>query len=311
MFDCEITRKPVNFAYIEDPNSALMSTLTIDQFCNSHRIDLHTHTTCSDGKLCPKTLVDRATNFQLDVLAITDHDTISGLSIANEYILEKNIPLTLIKGIEISTRWHGFDIHVVGLNIDDQSPELLTLISAQQAAREERAANMGEKLAKAGFSGIYQEAKKLAGAGTITRSHFAQVLFNRGEISNLQAAFDKYIGKGKRAFVKPQWCEIKEAIDVIHQAGGSAVLAHPIRYDLSAKWRRRLVEEFKEAGGDALEIVLPQMSPDHRKQMLKYCQEYDLHASLGSDFHSPSKWSDLGKNLHLPDDAEPVWALWQ
>lgn len=311
MFDCLTTRKPVNFARIEDLKSTLMSTLTIKQFRKNHRIDLHTHTTCSDGKLCPKTLVDRATNFQLDVLAITDHDTVSGLSVANEYIVEKNIPLTLIKGIEISTRWHGFDIHVVGLNIDDKSPTLVSLINAQQMAREERAEVMGERLEKVGFIGIYDEAKRLAGEGSITRSHFAQVLFNRGAISNLQAAFDKYIGKGKRAFVKPQWCEIKDAVDVIHQAGGSAVLAHPIRYDLSAKWRRKLVEEFKEAGGDALEIVLPQMSPDHRKQMLKYCQEYDLHASLGSDFHFPSRWSDLGKNLCLPDEAKPVWQLWQ
>lgn len=288
-----------------------MSTLSIEQFSNTHRIDLHSHTTCSDGKLCPKTLVDRAHNFQLDVLAITDHDTVSGLSIAKDYILEKNIPLTLISGIEISTQWHGFDIHVVGLNIDADNTSLVALIEQQQQAREDRAIKMGEKLDKAGFTDIYQDAKRLAGDGTITRSHFAHALFNRGEISQLQKAFDKYIGKGKRAFVKPQWCEIKDAVDVIHKAGGTAVLAHPIRYDLSAKWRRKLIVDFKEAGGDALEIVLPQMSPDHRKQMLMYCQEYDLFASLGSDFHFPSRWSDLGKKLHLPDEAKPVWELWQ
>ena len=119
------------------------------------------------------------------------------------------------------------------------------------------------------------------------------------------------IGKGKRAYVKPTWCEIKEAVEVIHSAGGVAVMAHPVRYDLSAKWLRRLIVQFKEEGGDALEIVLPQMSPDQRRQMLTYCLEYDLYASMGSDFHYPTKWSDLGRNLTLPENCRPVWQLWQ
>jgi len=150
----------------------------------------------------------------------------------------------------------------------------------------------------------------LAGFGSITRAHFARVLLQQGKISNLQAAFDKYIGKGKRAFVKPSWCSIGDAIAAIHHAGGSAVMAHPVRYGMSTKWLRRLVVDFKEAKGNGLEIVLPQMNNEQRKLMLSFCLEYNLHASMGSDFHHPSKWSDLGRNLRMPEQVKPIWLLW-
>lgn len=277
---------------------------------SSSRVDLHSHTKCSDGGLTPQELIERAVNFQLDVLAITDHDTVAGLSIAKEYIVEKNHPLTLINGIEISTAWHGFEIHIVGLNIDVENTELQNLITSQQAARELRATTMGEKLAKCGFPDVYQEAKALAGQGSITRAHFAKVLLQQGHVDHMQKAFDKYIGKGQRAFVNPNWCSIEEAVTAIHQAGGTAVIAHPVRYDLSTKWLRRLVIQFKAAQGDGLEIVLPQMAKEQRKLMLSFCLEYDLHASMGSDFHYPSRWSDLGRNLHMPETVKPIWALW-
>ena len=114
----------------------------------------------------------------------------------------------------------------------------------------------------------------------------------------------------QKAYVKPTWCSIETAVDAIHAAGGSAVMAHPIRYDLSAKWLRRLIVHFKESQGDGLEVVLPQMNPQQRQIMLNYCLEYDLHASTGSDFHHPNKWSDLGRNLTLPDGAKPIWTMW-
>lgn len=285
-----------------------MSTVDFEHY-SSLRVDFHTHTNCSDGKLSPQMLIERAVNFQLDVLAITDHDTVSALDIAKRYILDKNISLNLINGIEISTYWQGFEIHVVGLNIDPNAPALQTLIASQQQERERRADLMNEKLAKCGFVDVLAQAKLLAGEGSITRAHFARVLHNNGDVNTMQAAFDKYIGKGKRAFVKPQWCDIDSAIDAIHAAGGVAVLAHPVRYDMTTKWLRRLVVDFKNAGGDAMEIVLPQMNPEQRRLMLSFCLEYDLYASLGSDFHYPSKWSDLGRNLKLPEDCNPVWQL--
>ncbi len=275
------------------------------------RIDLHSHTQCSDGALTPQALIDRACNYQIAALAITDHDTIAALDIADSYINEKKLSLKLIHGIEISTAWRGFEIHIVGLNIDKSSEVLKQLIVNQQQLREQRAVSIGEKLAKCGFADIYNRAKSLAGEGTITRAHFAKVLYQQGHVASMQKAFDKYIGKGQRAFVKPNWCSIEQAIAVIHDASGSAVLAHPIRYDLSSKWLRRLIVHFKEVKGDGLEIVLPQMNAQQRQTMLNFSLEYDLHASTGSDFHQPSRWSDLGRNLLLPEGAKPIWALWQ
>lgn len=289
---------------------SLMSTKNFIDYKNC-RVDLHSHTTCSDGGLSPQELIDRAVNFQIDVLAITDHDTTHAIDIANRYILEKNYPLKLINGIEISTSWHGFEIHIVGLNINPDNSELCALVSQQQQAREDRALAIGEKLEKCGFEGVYRQAKLLAGDGSITRAHFAKVLLQQGKVATLQAAFDKYIGKGKRAYVKPNWCSIQQAIDTIHQADGVAVMAHPVRYDLSTKWLRRLVVEFKNASGDGLEIVLPQMNNDQRRLMLSFCLEYGLKASMGSDFHYPSRWSDLGRNLIMPDTATPIWEEWQ
>jgi predicted metal-dependent phosphoesterase TrpH len=290
-----------------------MSTtdFTIDKDFSNLRVDLHSHTNCSDGALTPKELIERAVNFQIDVLAITDHDSVKGLDIAKQTILDQNIPLTLINGIEISTQWQGFEIHIVGLNIDPEHAQLQSLISAQQQRREDRATSMGEKLEKCGFNDVYSDAKAMAGEGSITRAHFARVLLQRGVVSKMQSAFDKYIGKGKRAYVKPNWCSIEEAVATIHAAGGVAVMAHPIRYDLTAKWLRRLIVEFKDAQGDGLEVVLPQMNNEQRKIMLNYCSEYDLYASMGSDFHQPSRWSDLGRNLVMPEQANPIWQLWQ
>lgn len=274
------------------------------------RIDLHSHTLCSDGKLTPEELVERAVNRQIDVLAITDHDTVAALASAKRYITEQQYALKIIDGIEISTAWQGFEIHIVGLNINPEHSALTKFITEQQHYREQRAAQIAAKLAKVGFDDMLTKAKQLAGEGSITRAHFAQVLLAEGAVDKLQKAFDKYLGKGKKAYVKPLWPEISEAIDIIHQAGGQAVVAHPVRYDLSTKWLRRLLVEFSDAGGDGMEIVLPQMNLAQKQLMLSLCLQYNLQASLGSDFHFPSQWTDLGKNLVLPDNCTPIWQTW-
>ncbi|WP_068547843.1 RNase RNM [Thalassotalea crassostreae] len=291
-----------------------MSTLSDENKTNNYnslRIDLHSHTTCSDGHLSPQELVSRAENYQIEQFAITDHDTVDAFSIAQQHIDEQNFKLRLISGIEISTMWENFEIHIVGLNIDTEHPALTTLIEQQQNAREQRAQLMAEKLTKAGFENCYEDAKLLAHQGTITRAHFARVLHNRGVVSTMQKAFDKYIGKGKRAYVKPQWCSIEQAILVIHQAGGKSVIAHPMKYDLSNKWLRRLIVDFSDAGGDAMEVASPQMNEQQRLFLRQLLVEYQLQGSVGSDFHFPSRWSDLGKNLTLPDDVDVVWQHWQ
>lgn len=271
------------------------------------KIDLHSHTTESDGSLTPSELVMRASVKQVDVLAITDHDSVAGVQAAYDEISSKKLQLDLVAGVEISTKWNGFDIHIVGLCIDIQSKQLNTLLAEQRQKRQERAQKIGEKLEKKGLSGTVALATKLAGGESISRSHFAKALLELGYISNFDQAFKKYLGKGKSAFVTPQWCTIEEACRSIREAGGIAVLAHPVRYDLSNKWLRKLISEFKLAGGDAIEVGLVQMNPDQKKFVAQLAHENDLMSSQGSDFHHIGRWTELGRNLSVTEHCSPVW----
>lgn len=179
------------------------------------KIDLHSHTRHSDGYLTPTELVARAQTMQIDVLAITDHDTVAGIDEAMHYQSSQKRPMQIIPGIELSTSWHGFDIHIVGLNLDHDSAELLDRLALQKAARNQRAQKIAIKLEKAGIADTFADASRLAGEGQITRSHFARVIMDRGLVSDQQAAFDKYLGKGKRAHVSPQWISIEQAVSWI------------------------------------------------------------------------------------------------
>ncbi|UTV28648.1 RNase RNM [Photobacterium atrarenae] len=273
--------------------------------------DLHSHTTASDGRLSPEELVKRAVASRVDVLAITDHDTVAGLESAQQVIDAENLPLTLIKGIEISTLWQNFDIHVVGLNIDPSHPALVALIAEQAARREARAALIAERLEKRRMPGALAGAKVLAGGATLTRAHFAQWLVEQGYAKNMQAVFKKFLTRNNLGYVPPNWCSIAEAVVVIHAAGGQAVLAHPGRYKLNGKWLKRLLASFAEANGDAMEVAQPQQAPQERRMLGDYAIEYHLLASQGSDFHYPSPWTELGRNLWLPKGVTEVWQDWQ
>lgn len=273
-------------------------------------IDLHSHTTASDGQLTPSELVVRAENRQVHMLAITDHDSVDGLAVARQVIEDKQLKLTLINGIEITTNWLNHEIHVVGVNIDPEHVTLTELILLQKVKREERAIEMGRRLEKAKIPGVYEGAKLLAGEGAITRAHFARHLVATGIAPTFQKVFDKYLSRGNTGYVPHNWVDIEVAIKIIHQAGGQAILAHPNHYDLSNKWMRRLFTDFKQYKGDAMEVAMGQQSPQMRLQLAMWSKEYQLLASQGSDFHFVGRWRDLGKALHLPDIAEPIWADW-
>ncbi|MDA0126614.1 PHP domain-containing protein [Vibrio sp. MarTm2] len=274
------------------------------------RIDLHSHTTASDGRLPPNELIDRALSFNLEVLAITDHDTVDGLAPAHGYINENQLPIKLINGIEISTVWQNKDIHIVGLNIDPNSPKLQALIAQQKAHREGRAELIAHRLGKATREGVLEEVKQIAGDAPITRAHFAKWLVENGYAKTMQQVFKKYLTRNNPGYVPPAWCSMSEAVEAIHAAGGQAVLAHPGRYDLTAKWIKRLLAAFVEAGGDAMEIAQPQQGQQERRNLADYAIQYKLLASQGSDFHYPSPWMELGRNLWLPSGVEPVWKDW-
>jgi len=275
------------------------------------KIDLHSHTCFSDGALTPEELLYRAHNLQVDMLAVTDHDTVAAIDPIIALQKTQKRSLHVIPGIELSTTWHGFDIHIVGLQIDWRDPLLASRLEQQQKNRMARAEKIAQKLQASDCEDLLPIVKSMAGKGQITRAHYAKALIEKGYVSNFEQAFRKYLAKGKRAYVKSSWISIAEATQWITQAGGVPVLAHPSRYELSAKWLRRLIIEFKNSGGKAIEVVYPGLSSVIKQQMVKYALEYDLHASTGSDFHAPGRWRELGRNLELPELTLPVWSLWQ
>jgi len=273
--------------------------------------DLHSHTQASDGLLTPEELVYRAVEMRVGTLAITDHDTTSAIPAARAEILRAGLNLTLINGVEISTLWENHEIHIVGLNIDIAHPAMVTLLEEQKARRQARAMQIGERLEKAHIPGAWEGALRLANGGAVTRGHFARFLIENGKASDVAGVFKKYLARGKTGYVPPQWCTIKQAIDVIHHSGGKAVVAHPGRYDLSAKWLKRLLAHFAEQGGDAMEVAQCQQAPNERTQLAAYAQQFGLMASQGSDFHQPCPWIELGRKLWLPAGVEAVWQLWE
>jgi len=273
--------------------------------------DLHSHTQASDGLLSPEELVHRAVEMRVGTLAITDHDTTSAIPAARAEIARAGLNLSLINGVEISTLWENHEIHIVGLNIDIEHPAMVTLLEEQKARRQARAMQIGERLEKAHIPGAWEGALRLANGGAVARGHFARFLIESGKASDVAGVFKKYLARGKTGYVPPQWCTIKQAIDVIHHSGGKAVVAHPGRYDLSAKWLKRLLAHFAEQGGDAMEVAQCQQAPNERTQLAAYAQQFGLMASQGSDFHQPCPWIELGRKLWLPAGVEAVWQLWE
>ncbi|CBJ81406.1 Protein trpH [Xenorhabdus bovienii SS-2004] len=274
------------------------------------RYDLHSHTTASDGVLSPEQLVDRAVSMGINVLAITDHDTTDGIPPARVYIQQQNLPLSLVAGVEISTLWENFEIHIVALNIDTDCVFLTNFLSNQVTLRKQRGIEIGQRLAKVGIPDAWEGASRLANGGQVTRGHFARYLIEAGVEPTIPKVFKKYLAKGKIGYVPAQWCTIEQAIETIHQAGGQAVIAHPGRYDLSMKWLKRLIAWFQQHGGDAMEVAQCQQAPNERQQLGQLAKEYGLKVSLGSDFHQPCSWIELGRNLWLPGDVIPIWHDW-
>lgn len=267
--------------------------------------DLHCHSTASDGVLTPTELVQRAFEQGVNVLALTDHDSIGGIPEARQQAEQCGIQL--INGVEISTEWENRGIHIVGLGFDETSVGMTALLNQQAQTRYQRAVKIGEKLEKVGVPNAFEGAKSLAN-GEVTRAHYARYLVQIGKVSNENQAFKKYLSQGKSCYVKSAWVDIPTAINVIHQAGGLAVLAHPLRYTMTTRWLKRLITEFNEWGGDGLEVAgSGGQTADQRHLLARWAKEYELLGSVGSDFHFPCGWIELGKSLWLPEDVKPIW----
>jgi len=271
--------------------------------------DLHTHSTASDGALSPADLVEKAARAGVETLALTDHDTISGLCDAQTAAVKHNI--NLINGIELSTLWNNKTIHVVGLNINPDNKDMIDASHHLKQLREERAIKIGEKLSKAGIDGAYENTKQIAGNGTVTRQHFAQFLIAYGHAKNQTEVFKRFLVKNKPGYVSVNWPSLVETINRIDAAGGVAVIAHPLRYKMTATSLRKLIAEFKECGGEAIEVVTGHNLPAEIELASNYAKRCDIAASIGSDFHNENTpWAQLGKLSSLPNGLTPVWELW-
>lgn len=272
------------------------------------KFDLHSHSHFSDGILSPEMLVKRAKERDVNVLALTDHDTIAGLFLAQKAADECGI--TLINGIEFSSQWGKGGVHIVGLGLNLQSAVLAEAVAYQHNARISRASQIAARLAKTGITGSLEGAQAIAGEALVGRPHFAQHLVNIGAVNNINAAFKKYLGAGKSADVKYQWPDMRTVIEWIHAADGVAVLAHPCKYDLTRTKMCAMVKDFTQAGGDALEVISGQQASAMTEDLARIAAMNNLAASCGSDFHVPDHaWQELGSCSNLPSSCRPVWQL--
>jgi predicted metal-dependent phosphoesterase TrpH len=273
-------------------------------------IDLHCHSTVSDGLLTPTQLVEHAAARGVDVLALTDHDDVGGLAEARGMAAEKNI--TLINGVEISVDWRGQTLHIVGLGIDPEHPDLACGLSSIRNGRMVRARNIATQLDKIGIHGSFEGACRNAGEGHLLgRMHFARFLVQQGHARDVKAVFKKYLVKGKPGYAPHQWAPLSDAVGWIRASGGRAVIAHPGRYKLSRKAMDELLEEFRALGGEAIEVITGSHTPEQSMQFARHSQRLGLLASRGSDFHGPGEsYFDLGRMPALPAICRPVWHDW-
>ncbi|MDI5935869.1 PHP domain-containing protein [Halomonas kalidii] len=271
-------------------------------------IDLHMHSTASDGALPPAEVVALCKARGLTHMALTDHDTMAGIDEASAAAAREGI--RLLPGTELSTRWAGINIHVVGLLPEGPRGTLVAGLAAQAVAREARAELIARRLEKLGLENALVRAREQAGSPRpLGRPDFARALVAAGLVPDVATAFRKHLGNGKAGDVKTHWPELAEAVGWVLDAGGVAVLAHPMRHGLTRRKRGLLLDAFRAAGGQAAELVSGFQNPDATRDLARQLQERGLYASVGSDFHFPGGHLAPGSMSPVPRTATPpVWA---
>lgn len=273
-------------------------------------VDLHCHSTISDGLYPPEQLVAHAHKQGVKVLALTDHDDVGGLHTARK--AAESLGMTFINGVEISVTWKKYTLHIVGLRIDPEYAPLKSALESVRQSRLERAKTMGAALKAVGIEGAFEGAQAIAGNSIITRSHFARFLVEAGHVKGVKAVFKKYLVKGKPGYVEQQWMSLEQAVTLIKESGGSAVIAHPGRYGLGMVNTHLLMHEFRKYGGEAIEVVTGSHTPPQYDQFAKVAHRFSLKSSLGSDFHGPGvSYMEMGCIRDLPSGCVPVWQDWE
>jgi predicted metal-dependent phosphoesterase TrpH len=275
--------------------------------------DLHCHSTASDGELSPRELYAQATDAGVELLALTDHDTVAGfVELRAALRLEPAGSCRLISGVELSTAWNKCNVHVVGLDIDETAEPMQQALARQSQIRFSRARMIADKLGRAGISGAFDGALALARGAPPCRPHFAAWLVQHGVCQSSGQAFDRYLSNQKMAGINHHWPALEEAVAWIADAGGVAVLAHPENYNLTRAKLRRLSADFAAAGGRGIELAARGKTPAVAASIEQLCREYGLAASIGSDYHGAHmSWKRLGCTPSIPADIIPVWDLFQ
>ncbi len=256
--------------------------------------DLHCHSCYSDGELTPVELLKDAADKGVQVFAITDHDTVVGVSEFRQAAIEYGI--RAITGAELTSQWGRSMVHIIGLGFDELNPALTDYLKQLDELRLRRAGMIAEKLCKRNMPDLLPRVLELAGDGQIGRPLFAQAMVEAGIVNNEAQAFNRFLGAGKIGDVKVEWPTMAQAIDIIHQAGGIAVLAHPTKYNMTFTKVRLLVDAFSEHGGDAIEISYPGVESGHLLQLDKLALKHKMMVSAGSDFHKRQfHWTGIGK----------------
>jgi predicted metal-dependent phosphoesterase TrpH len=270
-------------------------------------VDLHSHSTHSDGLLTPAEVAARAAAQGVTMYALTDHDELSGLPLARAEAQARG--MTFIAGVEISVSWLHETMHIVGLNIDAEHPELANGLREVRKGRGERAERIGADLERAGIADALAGARRYArNPDLLSRTHFARYMVERGYVADTHAAFKRYLTEGKPGYVKHQWVSLPQAVGWIRAAGGVAVIAHPGRYKLDNQQRETLLGEFRDLGGAGVEVVTGSHTASEYATWARYAQRYGLRASAGSDFHGPGEsYLDLGRLPDLLYGLTPVW----
>ncbi|MEG1148456.1 MAG: PHP domain-containing protein [Niameybacter sp.] len=251
------------------------------------RIDLHVHSNKSDGTLSPSELAIKAHEVGLSAIALTDHDTVVGVHECQQ--VGAPLGLEVIPGIELSTDYHGKEIHILGLNLDLNNPILHETLKTFIKAREKRNQEMLEKLQALGFDLTEDDLGPHDQLAVIARPHFARAMMNKGYAQTMDEVFEKYITPGKPAYVQKAAPTFQTCIDLIHEVGGKAILAHPYIYKFVNHNPLPLLDELRYNGLDGVEVIYPKHYDPEVHRLTQYCTSHNLIITGGSDFHGDNK----------------------